>query len=291
MQWGLAGAFASAAVYGLATVLQALAVRRTERQQDLDPRLLWRLAHSGPYVLALVCEGIGFLLSLAAIRTLPLFVVQAIVASSLAWTAVLAVLFLDARLRLREWSAVAVVVAGLVLLGVTAGPEGPANVDLIGRAAPLMSVGAIFALGWAAARQGASSFVLGVVAGFSFSAAGISARILANPSDVSDLLADPALYAMALAGLVGLLLNAQAFQRGSVTVTTAAVTATATLVPAGIGLSLLNDHPKPGEGALSGVGFALTLLGALALAHLGGLPATRDSEHPEKDAAEHDTLV
>jgi drug/metabolite transporter (DMT)-like permease len=283
MQWGLAGAFASAAVYGVATVLQALAVRRTERQVRLDPRLLLRLAHSRTYVLAMFCEAIGFGLSLAAIRTLPLFVVQAVVASSLAWTAVLAAVFLDTRLGLREWGAIAVVVTGLGLLASSAGDDGPSHVDFTARAALLGSVGAIFALGAAASRRGASSFALGTIAGLGFSSSGIGARVLADPTSPLHVVTDPAFYALCLGGLVGLLVSAQAFQRGSVTVTTAAVTATSTLVPAGIGLALLGDHPSPGQGVTDAVGFCLTLAGALALAHHGNPEAAAPAQDSEAD--------
>jgi hypothetical protein len=55
-------------------------------------------------------------------------------------------------------------------------------------------------------------------------------------------------------------------QRGPVT-TTAAVTAGAeTVLPAALGLLLLGDSARPGYATLAGVGFLLTLAGAVALA-------------------------
>jgi hypothetical protein len=61
------------------------------------------------------------------------------------------------------------------------------------------------------------------------------------------------------------------------------VTATSTLVPAGIGLALLGDHPSPGQGVTDAVGFCLTLAGALALAHRGNPEAATAAPDPGAD--------
>ena len=68
-------------------------------------------------------DAAGFLASIAALRTLPLFVVQSAIASSVAVTAVLAVVFLGARLERREIVALVVVGLGLLALALSATPE------------------------------------------------------------------------------------------------------------------------------------------------------------------------
>ena len=73
--------------------------------EGLDPRLLGRLLRSWKYVVGVGLDGLGFLLSLAAVRTLPLFVVQSVVASFLAVTAVLGAIFLKMPLTRRDRSA------------------------------------------------------------------------------------------------------------------------------------------------------------------------------------------
>ena len=80
------------------------------------PGFVLRLARSPRYLLALVLVAAGFGLSIIALRTLPLFVVQAGRASSLAITAVLSVLLLHARLRRVEIGAVVGIGAGLVVV-------------------------------------------------------------------------------------------------------------------------------------------------------------------------------
>ena len=82
-------------------------------------------------------------------------------------------------------------------------------------------------------------------------------------------LADPAAYAMALAGLLGLLLSATAMQRASAVTVTAATVGTETVVAALLGLVLCGDRPAADGTAYALAGFVLVLAGALALARFG----------------------
>src|SRR3954447_3424518 len=91
VSWGLVGAFAAAVAYGAATVLQAVGARRAGPAAGPDAHLMLRLLRSLPSLAGLGLDVVGFGLSLAALRSQPLFVVQAIVASSLAVTALLVV--------------------------------------------------------------------------------------------------------------------------------------------------------------------------------------------------------
>ena len=282
MTWGLAGAFAAAFAYGVATILQALGARRIARAKGPDARLIQSLMRSTPYVIGLALDGIGFGLSLAALRKLPLFTVEAIVASSLAVTALLTVAILHARLAPLEWGALALVTAGLTLLGLSARDQPPAHVHFVGRLALLAGV-AVIALVVAAAartREGNSNdaWALGCFAGLMYGAAGVGARVLANPHSIGSLLVDPALWAMAIAGVLGLMLYAMAVQRGSVTVATAAVVVTETLVPAAVGITLLGDRPAHGRTGLAAAGFALTVTGSLLLARYGEAPSPHGVE-------------
>ena len=59
-----------------------------------------------------------------ALRRLPLFAVQAIIAANLAVTAVVAAWLIHLELSWREWLAVAGVVVGVGLLGSSAGAAG-----------------------------------------------------------------------------------------------------------------------------------------------------------------------
>lgn len=280
--WGLAGAFAAAITYGIATILQAVGARNGGNADDLDARLVRRLLRSSPYIAGLVLDAVGFGLSFAALHTLPLFTVQAVVASSLAVTALLAVVVLGARLSVWEWIALLCVTAGLTMLALAAAEESPTRLDETDRWLLVVSVGVVGVFAYAAARRRRvpsrhDSWALGCLAGLMYGAAGIGARILRTPSTPWRLFLDPAFYAMALAGILGLLLYAMALQRGAVTVATAAVVVAETFVPAVVGVTLLGDRPAAGHTTLAALGFALTVGGAVALARYGE-PSARDVE-------------
>jgi drug/metabolite transporter (DMT)-like permease len=277
VSWGLAGAFAASGAYGVATILQAVGARTGGATNDLDTRLVRRLLRSAPYISGLVLDAIGFGLSFAALHTLPLFTVQAIIASSLAVTALLAVLILGARPAVIEWLALLCVTAGLTLLALAATTEAPTRLSEMDRWLLVISVAVVGVLAFAAARRrhtptARDALALGGLAGLMYGAAGIGARILRTPSTPWRLFLDPAFYAMALAGILGLLLYAMAVQRGRVTVATAAVVVAETLVPAAVGITLLGDRPAPGHTTLAALGFALTVAGAVALARYGEAP-------------------
>jgi drug/metabolite transporter (DMT)-like permease len=286
VNWGLAGAFAAAVAYGVATVLQAIGARSGGDTDDLDVRLVRRLLRSAPYIMGLLLDAVGFGLSFAALHTLPLFTVEAVVASSLAVTALLAVAMLDMRPSLVEWLALLCVTAGLTLLALSAKTQAPIRLDDLDRSLLVISVAVVGAIAVVVARRRRNpnrgdGWALGLLAGLMYGAAGIGARILRTPSTPWRLFLDPALYAMALAGILGLLLYAMALQRGSVTVATSAVVVAETLMPAAIGIGLLGDRPAPGRTALAAVGFALTVAGAVALARYGEPPARNAERLPD----------
>ena len=177
----LLGVLGAAVCSGTAAVLQADAVRRLPPAGALRPGFAVDLLRSPRYLFALFLVAAGFALSVLALRTLPLFVVQAGRASSLAVTAVLAVLVLRARLRAPELLAIGAVVIGLVLVAVSAGPQQSADIGLTARVALLGAVLGVGALAVAAMRvspPARSGLILGVLAGLCFGALAVGARVL-----------------------------------------------------------------------------------------------------------------
>lgn len=284
---GLITAFAAAVAYGVASVFQAVASRTTARVEGLDPRLLITLVRSWRYVLGVALDGAGFVLALVAVRSLPLFVVQSVVASFLAITAVLGAIFLKMPLTRLDRIALGVVVAGLVLVGSSAAEDSAAPVS---DAKQFGLLGVTIALALAAiplARVGgaAGAAVLGSIAGLAFGATSIASRMLPGDISVDDpmhaagvLLRSPALYALAVAGVLALLTYSIALQRASVTQATAPLVVGETVAPALVGLLVLGDEPRPGWGWAAVAGFALSVGGALALARHGEVHVDENRE-------------
>jgi len=267
MVLGMACALFAALGYGSASVLQGVAARRSASGSGLDPRLLVRLLRSAPYVSGLGLDLAAFVASLVALRTLPLFLVQSTVASSVGVTAVIAAA-IGVRLRSREIASLAVLGAGLLLLASAAQPEQATALTLAVRWGLFCSVLVLGAAGALVARghEHSSAHALAVLAGLSFTVVAVAARSLTVPRVLWHLLADPGLWAILAVGTLGMLLFTTALQRGSVTSATALMFAVETIVPAGIGLAFLGDTTRPGFALVAVVGFVLTITGTLALA-------------------------
>src|ERR1700757_1257041 len=134
MLGSLIAAVVAALCYGIASVMQAVAVREASTRSQaqarvggVDPGLVPRMLHQWRFTASIVIDLLGFIAQLVALRRLPLFAVQAMVAANLAVVAVLATVLIGATLSLREWLAVIGVVAGVGLLGSSAGAEGASH--------------------------------------------------------------------------------------------------------------------------------------------------------------------
>src|SRR5215469_5200202 len=281
----LLAALLSALCYGVASVMQAISVRAASRRsvaqvaqagEGVDAGLLVRMARQGLFLASIAIDLVGFI----ALRRLPLFAVQAIMASNLAVTAVCAAWLMKARLAAREWLAVAGVVAGVSLLGLSAGSEGAAKVGREFELGLIVAVAAVGGSGFAAARlpNPVRTPALGAIAGLGYAALAVGARILPGFGPL-QLIRSPAAYTVAAAGIVSFLLYATALEGGSVTTATAAVVLAETAPPAIVGVLFLGDKTRPGLTAVAVLGFALAVVCALALARFGEATDRHEAKH------------
>jgi drug/metabolite transporter (DMT)-like permease len=268
---GLLAVLGSAVCYGVASVLQAIGARRTpDSGRMVDPRVLVRTLRQAPFLAGILLDAGGWVLQFIALRGLPLFLVQAGQASNLAVTAVVAVPVLGARLGGRQWAAIAGVCAGLALVASSAGQENPVRPGPWFGVGLLISVLALAASGLTGdrTRSRARPAILGSAAGLGFGVTALAARGLASLSP-GHLVRDPAAYALVGASAIAFLFFTTGLRGGSVTVVSAAVVVTETTVPAIVGVLVLGDHPRAGFVPMAAAGFALAVLGALALARFG----------------------
>ncbi|NUK67955.1 hypothetical protein HRW11_28565 [Streptomyces lunaelactis] len=270
-------AFGSAVCYGTASVLQAIAARAAEpgTGSGVDPALLIRALRQWRYIVGLALDGLGFVLQIIALRSLPIYAVGAALAASLAVTAVVAARLLDVRLSGIEWGAVAVVCAGLAMLGLASGEEGDRPGSDALRWSMLGVAVAVLLAGAVAGRlpDKARALVLGLGAGFGFGVVEVSVRLIDSVA-LPEVLTNPALYALLLGGGAAFLLLTSALQRGSVTTATAGMVLGETIGPALVGVVWLGDRTREGLAWLAVVGFAVAVAGALALARFGEPPST-----------------
>jgi drug/metabolite transporter (DMT)-like permease len=269
-------ALLAAVCFGSAAVFEAQGARAAADTTGIDPRLLIRVMRNRRFVIGFGVDTLGFVFEFVALRSLPLFLVQAAVASSLAVTAVLAARLMHERLGAAEWVGVAGVCAGLALLGLSAGPQRSTDpggwFDLsLGVAVVVLGLASV---ALARCREPWRSIGLGFCSGTLFGVVALSIRTLGS-LDPSALLRDPAVYLVIVGGALGYLLFATAVQRGSVTAATAASVVGEACTPAAVGLLVLGDSARHGLASLAVIGFLLAIAGALMLARFGELNPTK----------------
>ncbi|MGW7067770.1 hypothetical protein ACWGII_17990 [Streptomyces sp. NPDC054855] len=281
-------ALGSAVCFGTASVFQAIAARATApgTGSGVDPALLLRAVKQWRYVVGLGLDGLGFLLQIVALRSIPIYAVGAALAASLAVTAVVASRMLRVRLSGVEWAAVGVVCAGLAMLGLASGDEGEGvgstalRYVLLGVAVGVLLLGAV--AGRLPGRGRAPA--LGLGAGLGFGVVEVAVRLI---DDVSPgaLVRNPAAYALLVGGGAAFLLLTSALQRGSVTTATAGMVIGETVGPAVVGVVWLGDRTRDGMEWVAVLGFVVAVVGALALARFG------EASAPAEGAAEEGSRV
>jgi drug/metabolite transporter (DMT)-like permease len=211
----------------------------------------------------------------AALRLVPIYVVAAAIAASLAVTAIVAAWVLKTRLSRVEWAAVAVVCASLAMLGLAAGPEGSGHGPPQLGWALLVIVAVVFVAGAAAGRLSDRSraLVLGLGAGAGFGVVEIAVRLI-DPIDPTKaaFYTNPAVYAVVAGGAAGFLLLTSALSRGSVTTAVAGMVVGETVGPALVGVAWLGDQTRAGLGWMVVAGFVVAVLATLALSRFGEAP-------------------
>lgn len=284
---GLLTAVAASACYGTGSVLQAVGSRKSARREAAKSSAATGVTqHGGPslsstakaavtweFMVGTVLDFVGFALGALAARMLPLFLSQTVISANLVITAVLGIKLLGIRLSRAEWSSIAVVCSALVLLATAAGPEGSGHTPISTHWWLLVASLVLMGGGTLIVRLlgGRAAILAGLLSGLGFGALGVGVRVLngADPFHLPSLLADPALYAILVAGIGGMYLHTVALQIGSVNGATAALVVGETVVPGILGVLWLGDASRPGFAWVAVLGFVVAVAGAVAVAWFG----------------------
>ncbi|MFE5584174.1 hypothetical protein [Kitasatospora sp. NPDC056531] len=299
---GLVTAVAASACYGTGSVLQAVGSRRSAQEETARGATTSTTEHGGPslsstakaavtweFITGTVLDLIGFGLGALAARLLPLFLSQTIISANLVITALLSIKLLGIRLKQLEWASIGVLCSALVLLAVSAGPEGGHHAETAFHWWLLIITTVLLVGGGLLVRRMGSkgAIVAGLLSGLGFGGLGVGVRILngLEPFDLGQLLSDPALYAILIGGLGGMYVHTVALQIGSVNGATAALVVGETVLPGAVGVLWLGDSSKAGLGWLGVVGFLLAVVSAVGVAYFGqdthGAPAEEPAGQPE----------
>lgn len=271
---GVAAALLACLGYGTASVLQSYAAGHSvdgitpERGPTMRSTVTAMLAPI--FIAGMALDLLGFVGSLVSARLIPLFLSQTIMSANLVVTAVLSIFVLHVRLHRRDWTAIAIVLVALCILGATAGQLGDRDPGALMHWGVLVGSAIMLGLGVALVRLlGRKAAVpAGLIAGVLYGAMAVAIRVVdgIDPLNPKVLLADPATWAVLVAGLGGFYLFTVALQVGSVNGVAAALVVGETVVPGIVGVVLLGDASRPGYGWLVAVAFIAAVAGAVALA-------------------------
>ncbi|QHT56940.1 hypothetical protein GXP71_13210 [Cellulomonas sp. H30R-01] len=270
----LLAAIASSVGYGVSTIMQAVGARRARGLGAVLQPLV---------VAAFVLDGLAWLLSLAALDHLPLFVVQAVIAASLVVVVLLARVVLHATMRRLDVAAVVAVVAALVVVA-AAGGEQPAVHPPDGFVGLTIAAAGVVAVATLAVYRSGPPVLLAVLGGLGYSIAAIGARAAHADGDLLDTVLQPLAIPIVVGGVAGALAYLRALERGSVGTAAAIVSVIEVVVPGVVGLTVLGDFVRDGWAVPAAAALAVALAGCVALATSPANAAAESGDAPGDDA-------
>ncbi len=261
-------AFACALCNGTAAVLQKISADKEKSVTSLDARLLWRLFQNAPYVSGIGLDVLGWMLTLYAVHYLPLFLVEAIIATNIVVTAFIERLFRHQQISRRSYFAIITIVVGLILVAIASSAGRSEPISSVVRWLIIFSPVPLGIAGYILARLKSyqSTVVLAVLGGLAFGGTSVIGRIFSFSQPLSHTIYSPLIYSLLASGVLGILLFSTALQRAQATVMNASMTASQTLIPAVVGIAFLGDVARSGLWYLVVLGSSLTLGGVTMLA-------------------------
>lgn len=249
---------------GISTVQQKVGADKEANTGHLDLMLMLRLLKNLPYALGIFLAIVGYGLTLVALRVLPLFYVQSLVAASVVVTALGERIILHKRFGKRTYMALGIVLIGLVLLSLCA-VSGPANVNnsfaklLIETSiVPLGIIGVVFIYN----TNRISAFILAAIGGLLFGNTSSIGRILVYPHPIWKIIENPLLYTLIISSIVAQYFFTISLQRTRATKSNAIMISMQTLGPALCGLLFFDDKIRGGFQLIALLGCVLVIFGS-----------------------------
>ena len=247
-------ALATAFFYGVSAVLEQRSVHQVAERGVFAPRLLVDLARRPLWLASIVATVIGAALQALALHFGPLALVQPILVLDLLFAVLIASALRRKAPDRVMFAGVVFCTAGVaVFLAVsqpTAGAETVVSLPAVLPLAILLGVVLAICLPWAKfGPRTARPLVLGLACGVCNGVAAFLLKLVtfSLAQGFSEPLEQWPLYALAVVGPVGFLLNMEAFQAGTLIAPALAVITTVTaLVSIGIGYLWLNENVASG---------------------------------------------
>ena len=267
-----AAALGSAAAFGSASAAQHQQAGVVARRHALDPRLIVSLVKRPVWLLAIGGDIVGVVLQVVALRFGPVPLVQPLIVAALPVAVVVSAAMRRTSVTRRQVGGLLACSTGLVLVtpaSATAdlGHAAGARAWLIAGCVLTVVVGV--ALLMARLRPAFAPVGVGLAAGVT---AGTSAVLLATCAarlhDLRGLFTSPSPYAVAVVGVLAMLLTQSAFQTGALATPLATLTVAEPIVAVVLAATVLHQTVATGFWlrAAALIGAAVAVLGVVVLA-------------------------
>ncbi|XVU26689.1 hypothetical protein ACQPZJ_06450 [Actinoplanes sp. CA-054009] len=263
--------------YATASILQAVGARRSVGT-------VRTMAHP-LYMLGLLFDIFAWIGAMIALRELAVYVVESILAGSLAITVLVARFALGCRLRKRDSVAVVVTIASLSFLALSAGPQDDVHTSDELRFALCAAAMVMVLVGWGAAKVQAPGGLIAAFAGLSLGGAALIGRSLPVPEGLSGgqtalaIVTEPLTLALLTFAATGMMLYAHALQHGDVGPVTAIHWTAEVCAPSVVAMAFLGDTVRDGW-LLPAIIAGVATVGAAVV--LATAPATHVTAKPEE---------
>lgn len=259
---GLAAALVAAAANAGAAMLEAMATRRATRAAGVVTSPL--------YLSGLTLDILGWVLTVLALRYMPIVAVQAIVSGQVVITVIASHWVFDTPLRRLDLIAAAANVVGLGLLVGSARTEELPHSGVGGTVALLAVLVVLAVVGILVALRSKRAALIAFLSGLAFGGTAVAVRLVDLDGSIGEVAhtvaTDPVAYALLGYAALGLGLYTVALARGAVGPVVAVLAVTETLAPGLLGLLLLGDGIRDGWVLGFVAGLVLALGGVVVLA-------------------------
>lgn len=273
----------------LGWVIQQHAASRAPAEERLSLRILWDLLHRPLWLCGIAAMVVGQLLGAVALGRGSLTLVEPLLAANLLFALPLAAAWSRRRLGLREWAGAVILVVGLAMFVVAAGPEPdqatvvvPIN-WIISAATIVVVVGALIAVGKGLEPVKQATLIAlgaGILYGMQD---GLTQRTLLNMNHfgVFGMLGTWQPYALVAVAVAGLTLAQSAFEAAPLAASLPAITIAEPITGIGLGAGLFSQKIRsdPASLSLEVLGIFCMVIGVLMVARS---PIVTGSHHKQR---------
>jgi drug/metabolite transporter (DMT)-like permease len=267
-------AIAAALVFGVASVADQRSTKRVQRRRALSPRIFVDLARQPLWLASIVGTVLGFALQVVALRFGPLALVEPLLVCDL----IFAVL-INSYLRNR-WDpallggviATAVGVAGFLVIARPTNGSSSVGFSVVLPLGAGLAAAVIGCLAVAARNETLRPLALALACGINYGVAAFLVKLVVSDlgGGLVGLLTDWPIYALAVVGPLGFLLNENAFQQGTlIAPVLSIITVCDPLISIALAALWLNEKLSSSPAGVAGEVISLLLMvaGIVVIAH------------------------